>query len=510
MPIFDTSTLTPRTVLNPDVTSWIYNGLDCAVTFEVLERLLEDLRVEGNEVSYTYQMAMAKQAPFLEISMRGIRINLVDRDKAIAKMQVLLDGLEARFQRMMEEVFGHRMNWRSPMQLKTFFYGELNIGEIKKRNSKGVWAATVDEDALERIKLHPWGSVFASYILAMREIGKKITFLQTEIDLDGRIRCKLNVAGTNTGRLSSSASDFGTGTNLQNVDKTLRTPFIADPQYLLVETDLEQADARNVGAIIWTKYLSTHGAEKAGAYLDACESGDLHTTVARMSFPDLAWPELRTEWRAVADQLFLKGETYRDACKKLGHGTNYYGTPPTMAKNTGIPSHTVKEFQGRYFAAYPLIKQWQDDTIAEVRDYGVLTTIYGRKRHFFDRGNDQSTWRKAIAYCPQSMTGHQIDMGILNLWRTVPEVQLLMQVHDSILFQVPFHNHQTYVERAMEALRYEIELVGGRKFAVPLGCKSGYNWGSGGEDNVLGLKKWKGEETRVPPHVGPRRLRDML
>lgn len=506
--------------LSEDDAAHIYNGLDCCVTFEIFERLLEELEASPENVRYTYKMALAKQAPILEMSMRGILVDEAARITTIAELSKKLRLLDSRFQRIMTEVFGHRLNWDSPVQLKTLFYGTLGINEIKKRNAKGQYVATVDENALLRMRNHFYAQPLANYILAMRELRKKIGFLETEIDPDGRLRCNLNIAGTNTGRLSSSANDFGTGTNLQNVDNTLRYPFIADPKRILVNIDLEQADARNVGAIIYNLFFDSHGPEASGRYLDACESGDLHTRVCSMAWQELPWVGDLREDRKIAEQPAERGFSYRDLAKRLGHGTNYYGTPPTMAKHTGTAVKTIKEFQERYFGAFPLIPAWHEWVINEIKTHGVITTLYGRRRHFFGRGNDQSTWRKAIAFAPQSMTGHQIDMGILNLWRNAPECELLMQVHDSILFQVPWHRHDTHIERALDLLRFPWELRGGREFAVPLEAKVGWNWGEVQYNkegkpcgNFEGLMKWTGPEKRGEPIRRPsmgKRLKDYL
>jgi DNA polymerase-1 len=511
---FDTALLDHKTMrqLSDDAAANIYNGLDCCVTLEIYEVLMAELADEIPEVQYTYEMAMAKQAPILEMSMRGILVDEASRKESVAFLEAQQQACNARFQRILTEVFDHGLNAQSPVQLKTFFYGELGIKEIKKRNTKGVWAATTNDEALRQLMMHPIAEVFARYVLTLRSLSKKLSFLRTEIDSDHRIRANFNVAGTNTGRLSSAFNDFGTGTNLQNIDTELRYPFIADPKRVLVNTDLEQADARNVGAIIWNTFLDQVGAEQAGAYLDACESGDLHTTVCRMSWVDLAWPEDRAGWRAIADSKADGEESYRQRAKKLGHGTNYYGQPQTMAKHTHTRRAVIEDFQRAYFRAFPLIPEWHKHTITAVKTSGVITTLYGRRRNFFGRGDASSTWREAIAYAPQSMTGHQIDMGLLNLWRNKPEAELLAQVHDSILFQVPWHNHQTHVEQALELLRYETELKGGRRFFVPLGCKTGWNWGDYDkkqpENNPFGVKDWSGEETRKPPAF--KRLSDYL
>jgi DNA polymerase I-like protein with 3'-5' exonuclease and polymerase domains len=127
-----------------------------------------------------------------------------------------------------------------------------------------------------------------SHILALRDIAKKIGVLKTSIDPDGRMRTSYNIAGTTTGRFSSSLSDFGTGGNLQNLEERLRRPFVADPGMKFAYIDLEQAESRLVGAIEWNLFGD-------GRYLDACESGDLHTSVCRLAWTELPWTEILKE-----------------------------------------------------------------------------------------------------------------------------------------------------------------------------------------------------------------------
>src|SRR5206468_12296259 len=117
---------------------------------------------------------------------------------------------------------------------------------------------------------------------ALRDLTKKVQMLKTEIDPDGRIRTSYNIGGTTTGRLSSSFSEFGTGTNLQNIEENLRSIFIADEGMKLAYFDAEQGESRAVGGIEWNLF-------RDGRYLDACESGDLHTSVAKLCWPGLDW-----------------------------------------------------------------------------------------------------------------------------------------------------------------------------------------------------------------------------
>ena len=81
------------------------------------------------------------------------------------------------------------------------------------------------------------------HIITMRELGKKISMLKTEIDPDGRMRTSYNIAGTSTGRFSSSYSEFGTGGNLQNVEESLRSIFISDPGFKFAKFDAKSGES---------------------------------------------------------------------------------------------------------------------------------------------------------------------------------------------------------------------------------------------------------------------------
>lgn len=543
MKLFDTANLDEKLMktLSADDAAHIYNGLDCCVTAEIYNELSGQLVEEPVEVQETYKVAMAKLAPILEMSMRGTLIDEPSRQESIKSLDKDLKGLDAKFQKIMQEVFGSPLNWNSPKQLQWLFYSALGLKPVKKRNQQGIFAPTTNREALEFLGgRYLYAKPLANMILALRDINKQLGFLKTEIDRDQRIRTSYNTTGTNTGRLSSSMSDFGTGTNLQNVNRKLRYPFVADPRMYLVNVDLEQADGRNVGAILYNlfidmpreeiyslaegdprlerfckngEWIGPVGYDLAAAYLDACESGDLHTTVCRMVWPtELDWPEDESEWKKFCDGIIAHGQdSYRQLSKKGGHGTNYYGTPRTMAKHLHTAVNVIENFQGRYFYAFPAIPLWHNWVIREIKETGTITTLFGRRRMFFGRANDASTHRKAIAYAPQSMTGEQIDRGLLAVWRAHPEVQLLNQVHDSILFQVPYAQATDLIGPVLETMQVELTLKHGRKFIVPLEAKTGWNWGNFDYDkptvNPYGLKAWTGKEDRSRP-TPKNRLRD--
>lgn len=524
MRVFDTSTMTEEVLstLNADEASWIYNGLDCCVTAEVYTELSEQLKSEPTNVRETYEFALNKLAPILEMSMRGTKINLKSRDKTVSELERTLARLDGMFQDLMIAMTGAPMNWRSPKQLDDFFYSNLRLKEVKKRNTKGQYTRTTNAEALEYFsENYIFARPFCKFILTMRDLNKQLGFLRTELDEDNRIRTNYNITGTNTGRLASSMNDFGTGTNLQNVNRKLRFPFVADEGYYLLNVDLEQSDARFVGAIChqlfidmprdeighWLgyepgEYTGPIGPEFASAFLDAAESGDLHTTVCRMTWPELAWPEDKAAWKKFCDGEIAHGQdSYRQLAKKLGHGTNFLGTPRTMAKHTHTSSRVISDFQNSYFGSFPCLRAWHNYRIHQLATEGQITTLFGRRRVFFDRGDDASTHRKGIAFEPQSCTGEAIDRGLHQVWTKLRYVELLNQVHDSILFQIPWNSKvPERVAEILQVMQVPLTLKGGRQFHVPLDAAGGWNWGYyNEEDNPHGIKGWKGEETRKPP-----------
>lgn len=496
MRIFDTSTLSPHD-LNATESLWVYNGLDTMVTAEVLDALLPQLTPTTRR---TYDFSRALQGPILEMNMRGVLIDEARRQDTIRAYRADVIRLAEQMNRIIREGVGFEFDlgrerknpWPSDAQLKDLFYRYMGLPLIRKRNINGEMVETVDREALEKLEHYFYAEPIIRHLLVLRDLGKKISFLSTSVDRDGRLRTSFNIAGTTTGRLASSYSDFGTGTNLQNVENRLRGVFIADPGWKFCNIDLEQGDSRGVGAIHWQLF-------RDGRYLDACESGDLHTTVCRGAFPELSWTGNLIEDRSLANGKFYREFSYRDAGKRLGHGTNYQGQPDKMSRATHIPKHQIELFQSRYLKQFPAFKLWWEWVETQVRDAHRITTLLGRQRTFFGHYKDADTIRAAIAYEPQSITADTIDRGLLSLWKA-NKVQLLLQVHDSVLFQYREEEEAEVVPWALSCIEQTVRLNGGRDWKIPAEAKVGWNW-SDNADDPDALRKWKGPENR-------RRIRD--
>lgn len=460
----------------------VYNGMDCCLTAEVFLEL--NKQRQSAEPAYSFELAL--QAPVLEMMLRGFLVDAGARELALKKVDADLLRLDHIIQTISQSIWNKEINPNSGHQLKALFYNHLGIQPIAVFK-KGELTYPMDRSVMEQIENYFQARPFVTAILAHRDLTKQKQVLETEVDRDWRMRTSYNIGGTKAARFSSSASPTGTGGNLQNVSEELRHVFIPDPGYVLCGIDAEQSDSRMVGFICGVLFDDWR-------YLDACESGDLHTAVARMVWEkELPWTDDLKKNRAIAERKFHRHFSYRDCCKRIGHGRNFYGKPQTLAKETSVPVPLVKRFCESYSTAFPAIERWQIWTAAELQTKKRLVTIHGRHRDFFDRTEADETLRKGLAFLAAAPTADNLNLGMWRIWRHMPEVQLLAQVHDAVYFQFPDHfDKKATVQKAQKLLETELRAPNGRQFIVPSEAKLGYNWGNYDEKkNPRGLKKFK-------------------
>jgi DNA polymerase I-like protein with 3'-5' exonuclease and polymerase domains len=503
MPLIQTALLTPA-YNNPDVHQ-IYNGLDSALTLEIFNSI-----APANQENPIYAFERALQAPALDMMLRGIK---VDRAAAIGGIQTInakIRTLDSFLQSCAEVIWSKRfktkegdivaLNHASHAQLKDFLYNAFHLPEQFKIE-KGVRKLSVDRECLEKLDDYAYARPILNSILQIRDLVKQREVFQTDIDNDGRIRTSFNIAGTTTGRWSSSSSSEDTGRNLQNIDEDLRHIFIADKGWKLCGIDLEQAESREVG---WLQGVLFDRWE----YLDVCYNQDLHSYVTKLAWPHLPWVGDKKKDREVAETVFYRGLPYRFYSKKLGHGSNYVGKPPTLAKHSKLPIAACEAFQEAYFFGFPGFPLWHEWVHEQLMTTQSLTTIWGRTRHFFGRPDDDSTLREAVAYSPQSSTADRMNLALWRIWRYMPEVKILMQVHDAIYFLMPdngIEEEKRIISKALSLVDIRLQHIDGsgklRELIVPGEAKTGYNWGNYATEedvrkgkaskvNLNGLKKF--------------------
>lgn len=459
-----------------------YNGLDCCVTRDVFNALHPQL---DNMTGATYALSQALQGPTIEMRYRGVLVDQARKSEVIEEYYAIIEILEAQLNKIVFDGIGMlSFNWRSYADLQRLFYDELGIPPIRKGGRP-----TCDRAAREKLEVYPLAQQLVKHINLLTELGDKISVLKTDIDKDGRIRTSYNIAGTSTGRFSSSLSEFGTGGNLQNIEESLRSIFIADPGYKFAKCDAKSGESFCVGAIEWNLFNDDR-------YLSACESGDPHTAVARICWPQLPWTgDLKID-KGIAETPFYRHYTYRFMCKKLGHGSNYGGQPHTLSDQAKLPITVVADFQPTYFKAFPAHQRWQSHVSETLHSKGYLVSLMGRKRYFFGRRTDPKTLREAIAYDPQSSLADIVNTAMLKLWR-MDIAAIMMHDHDALTFMYPEKDEDKIIPILMEHLVVPVDLAGGRVLRIPYDCKTGWNKGEYNEEkNPNGLRDYNGHDSR--------------
>ena len=202
-----------RTTIVADETQyWNYNCEDSARTWEASESLLDTADSMGKREQVNFQQSLFH--PVLKMMIRGVA---VDREEQV-RMAAAMRRHAKELLEWITYAVGYEINPKSPVQMASFFYEELKQPKQFKRTSLGP-RVSCDSASLEKVatrepilrplikKIEEWRStqVFLS------------NFLTDKRDIDGRMRCSYNIAGTITFRFSSSENAFGSGGNLQQV-----------------------------------------------------------------------------------------------------------------------------------------------------------------------------------------------------------------------------------------------------------------------------------------------------
>ena len=227
---------------NGDINQFfVYNAKDAAVTMEVNDLVSAELVKYGNKD--TYELSRRLINPLLYMQMRGIRVDL--ESLSSCKDEANKSLIEA--QKKLDEIVGYPLNVNSPKACIHYFYHVKGYAPITKKTKdpktgERKISITADDKAMKRL-IKKYNSEEARLVQTIRSLRKMIsTYFELTLDKDNRLRCSYNIAGTNTGRLSSSETCFGTGQNLQNLPKAFRIFLCADEGYICGEIDLSQAE----------------------------------------------------------------------------------------------------------------------------------------------------------------------------------------------------------------------------------------------------------------------------
>lgn len=247
----------------------------------------------------------------------------------------------------------------------------------------------------------------------------------------------------------------------QTIDlPNVRKMFAPDPGMLIAEVDLSGADAQ---VVAW----EADDAELKNSFRSGLK---LHLKNAKDLFPGRC-AGLTDEQIKARD---YPGGVYYD-CKRGVHATNYGARPRTLAVKLGWTMAEANRFQSSWFGLHPGILEWQRRTDEQLQTTRTIYNKFGYRIYYFDR--PEHLLPEALAWIPQSTVALVTNKGMRQLREQCDFVQLLMQVHDSIIFQYPAALHdRKHLQQIQSALHvtvpYDDPLV------IPWGLKvSDKSWG---------------------------------
>lgn len=446
-----------------EVQLWTYNCKDCVVTMEVhleQESTYAAMSATWPELPEINQFQQDLWHAVLQTMIEGIRVNHASKARLSSELEA---AIKLR-QDWITDVVGYPLNPKSPQQMQQLFYSELAQKVVISRKTH---SPTCDGAALERIaSREPLLRPLVTKISELRTLSVfRATFIEAPVDLDDRMRCSFNIAGTETYRFSSSENAFGSGLNMQNIPKgdeeeesefplpNVRNLFIPDPDHSFFDIDLDSADLR---IVVWEsdcKEMKQMFAEGLKPYVE----------VAKEYYRD---PSIDKHHRSY--KLF----------KALCHGTNYLGSASGLASRIGLLAHEIERIQLWYYSKFPEIKVWQDNLKSQVSSRRYIQNVFGYRQYFFDR-IEGTIFNQAVAWIPQSTVACLINRGYRNIHRAEKDIRVLLQVHDSLAGQFPTSMGDEAVARITN--HCAVPLPYPEPLIIPVGIKtSTLSWGDCG------------------------------
>ncbi len=454
--------------LNPDALIRTYAGIDIA------RQDANELFAESDPSLDAWVFAVLTKLATLQLETEGslgvYRDIELPASVALAQMEQLgisIDrvNLEQQFDELTQEVdvvakeayaiIGHEVNLASPKQLQTVLFEELGMQGTRSVKTGFSTNAEALATLYEQTE-HP----FLERLLAHRDATKLRQMAETlikAIEPDGRIHTTYSQVGTATGRLSSE------NPNLQNIPiktargQKLRSAFIAGQGFeTLLTADYSQIEMR----------IMAHLSQDQGLIEAFNQGEDLHSFVGARIYgvePSEVTSQMRSKVKAMSYGLV--------------YGLSEYG----LARQLRIESKEAKQLMADYFARFGGVKTYLDQVVQKAKNLGYTTTVYGRRRPFPDLNSKvfqlREIARRAALNAPIQGTAADImKLAMIKVHESMVAAglksQMLLQVHDELVFAVAPGELETLKQLTITAMRDVAQL------SVPLEVHIGIgaNW----------------------------------
>jgi len=412
-----------------------YAAEDAIITLKLYEILKQKL---WEEVKWDIENI---EMPFInlliDVESQGIKLDV----EYMQKLQIIITK---KLEELTGEIYksaGREFNIKSPKQLSYILFEVLKL-PAKKKTKTGY---STDEKVLNSLKnAHPimeklleyrkLDKLLSTYIIPLGEYANK--------DKNHKIYTSFLQTGTSTGRLSSK------NPNLQNIPTSteinIRDAFIAEKEF--VSLDYSQIELRLLAHFSKDEHL-------INAFL---EDKDIHLETAVKIFGE------------------EKAKEFRSVAKSINFGLIYGMGPKKLSETINVSTKVAKEFIEKYFASFPTVKKFIENTKIEVREKGYVETLLKRRR-FFDFASVNARTianfeREAVNTIFQGSAADIIKKAMIEIKNRFPNSKMLLQIHDELIFEIDSRD---------EAYEYQQIMQNVFKLEVPLkvGISFGKRWG---------------------------------
>lgn len=428
-----------------------YAAEDADITLQLYHRLDRELKEQHlEEVATKYEFPLVEV--LTEMEYCGVAVDV----PALKEISQSLEAVIARLEGEIHELAGHPFNVGSPKQLTTVLFEELKL-PAKRKTKTGY---STDQFVMEELAaLHPLPEKILEYRQATKLKGTYVDALPSLIDANtGRIHTSYNQAVAATGRLSSN------NPNLQNIPirseigQEIRKAFVPGiPNGLLLSADYSQIELRIMAFICGDETL-------VRAFR---ENFDIHMATAMNVFG------------VPADQVT---PNMRRKAKEVNFGIMYGIGPFGLARRLKIAKTEAQTLIKTYFQKYPGVQNYINSTLEKAREKGYVETLSGRRRYYplinSHNPTERSAEERAAINMPvQGSAADIIKLAMIDIHRELPKqfpnANMLLQVHDELIFEVPEAEANDLAAFVKEKMENAFTLDG-----VPLIAETGLgkNW----------------------------------
>ena len=391
-----------------------------------------------------------------DMELEGVKVDLAQLRKYSAGLAAEMNSIQERVREMAEDP---NLNILSPIQVGSLIFEKLKLDPKIKPKSGARYSYPTDEDTLSALAdKHPIINEILEYRAVRKLLSTYIDPLPTYVSAaTGKIHTTFNQALTATGRLSSSKP------NLQNIPirtergKEVRKAFVPSrPDGVIVSADYSQIELRIMAHLSCDVHL-----------IEAFRNGqDVHAITAAKIF-GISPEEVTADQRRIA----------KTANFGIMYGISAFG----LSQRLHIGRAEAKKIIEDYFANFPAISSYIEDTLTAARETGYVETLFGRRRYLPDINSKNGTVRalaerNAINAPIQGTSADIIKLAMINVDKRLKkeglQSRMVLQIHDELVFDAV----KEEVDKLCTIVKEEMENVTTLSVPLTVECNYGSNW----------------------------------